>query len=52
MLDRATARALVEAGYLPLSTYVDMMSEEPALSVGDEDNDALPLIEIASYQVA
>jgi hypothetical protein len=49
MLDLATARALVESGYLPLSAYVDMMSEEPTLSVGNEDKDALPLVEIASH---
>jgi len=52
MLDRVTARALVEAGYLTLSAYIDMMSEEVTLCNGNEDDDASPVDEMASKLVA
>lgn len=28
-LDRTTARALVDAGYMPVADYLDMFGEEP-----------------------
>jgi len=53
MLDRATARALAEAGYMPLSVYVELMSEEPNLKTGHEANDRLPaLTQPVAKQVA
>jgi hypothetical protein len=47
-LDRTTARALAEAGYLPLSVYLDMVKHEdhpgPSLVPDGPDDPHDPLV--------
>lgn len=39
MLTPATARALVEAGYMPLSVYLEMLSGDTPLPAGCDAED-------------
>lgn len=45
MLTLDAARALVEAGYMPLSAYLDMVAEE-TFAPGPEANDDSPEISV------